>query len=205
MLDTEPQEQEVEVVANEQEVQQEDHEQVEERQVPVSAIQKERKKRQEAELEKHKAQIELQYYREQMQQKVAVPAEDDSQYESATRADLNKSVDRIKREAIQEFEERNWSRSNPEKSALVDQKLETFLKQRPHLRDAIANAPNRYEEAYLLMEAFTPKVAARLPERREAPGAPTSVPKGASANKVMDVMSMTDKEYIEWRNTKRRR
>jgi hypothetical protein len=55
------------------------------------------------------------------------------------------------------------------------------------------------------MEAFTPKAAARLPERREAPGAPTSVPKAASANKVMDVMSMTDKEYLEWRNTKRRR
>ena len=181
----------------------------EEARVPVSVIQKERRKRQEAELASQRAQIELQYYKEQMSQKTpAVEEEDSSEYESATRAELKQSNAQIKQEAIRDIEERMWVRANPEKSQLVDENLAQFLKQRPNLSGAISSATNRYEEAYMLMEALTPKQQAALkPQapKREAPGSPVAIPKAAGVNQAVDLMSMSDDEYRAWRQSKKRR
>ena len=193
-----------EEVATEQEA---DHPEVESsqestKQVPLSALQKERKKRQEIELE-------LQWMKQREAQQYAPPPapveEDNSRYESATREDLL----RAQEESLRLFEERQWIRSNPEKYEKVNEYLPKFLKQRPHLASAIKDAPNRYEEAYVLMEALTPKQQQQLKApptpKKDAPGSPTGVPKSAAMNQAVDVMSMSDSEFQAWRDSKKRR
>ena len=174
-------------------------EQSREEMVPVSAIQKERRKRQEAEQERN-------WYREQMmQQKSAQPQEPDySQEETITRAELAKS----KKEVVRQVQEESWIRANPEKVSEINEKLETFLKQRPNLAAAIESASNRYEEAWELMDKLSPRQKEALKPvapKRDAPGNPAAVPKAASLNAVVDVMSMTDSEFNAWRNTQRKR
>lgn len=167
-----------------------------ETQVPLSALQKERKKRQEIEQE-------LQYLRQQSY--VPPPqVEDTSRYESATREDLSRS----QAEAVRIVEEKLWIRQNPEKYEKVNEYLPEFLKQRPNLAAAIGSAANRYEEAYVLMEALTPKQQQQLKKdvmKKEAPNAPSSVPKAASLNHSVDLMNMSDAEFNAWRKQQKRR
>jgi len=168
--------------------------------VPLSALQKERRKRQELELE-------LQWEK-QNNQKHSVqspPPEDTSKYESATREDLSKAQE----EAMRAFEEKMWIKQNPEKYEKINEQLPTFLKQRPNLASAINAAGNRYEEAFTLMEALTPKQQQTLTKaatpKKEAPGAPTSVPKVTAMNQAVDVMTMSDSEFSAWRKSQKKR
>lgn len=163
--------------------------------VPLFALQKERKKRQELEYEN-------QLLKEQF--KSSVPKEDDSQYESVTRADLKQYSLEIERA----IEEKSWIKNNPEKAQKVDSNLEEFLRQKPHLAKALKYSPNRYEEAWELMSALTPKQQQQLKpatQKREPPGSPNNAPKAAAMNQAVDVMSMSDSEYLSWRKAQKRR
>lgn len=172
----------------------------EEQKVPLSALQKMRKRAQEAELK-------AQWLQEQQAKAYQAPVqkeEDTSHYESATRGDLIRSQE----EAVRIVEEKLWIRNNPEKYERINEYLPNFLKQRPNLASAINEAPNRYEEAYTLMDALTPKQQSQLKAqqpRKEAPNAPGGVPKSAALNEAVDVMNMSDAEYQTWRQSKRRR
>lgn len=171
--------------------------------VPLSALQKERKKRQELEQE---LQWERNRARAEAQAQQKPQEEDNSRYESATKEDLTRSQD----EAIRIIEEKLWIKSNPEKYEKINEFLPQFLKQRPNLAPAINAAQNRYEEAYTLMEALTPKQQQQIrtaPQqpKKEAPGSPGSVPKAASLNQAVDVMSMSDAEFAAWRQSQRKR
>lgn len=165
--------------------------------VPLSALQKLREKKKELELE-------LQWERQiNARQKQPDPVEDETRYESATKEDLSRSQE----ESLRILEERLWIKQNPEKYEKVNEYLPNFLKQRPNLAHAINHASNRYEEAYTLMEALTPKQQAQMKAapKKEAPNAPTSVPKAAALNAAVDVMGMSDKEFAEWRQSQKRR
>ncbi len=170
--------------------------------VPLSALQKLREKKKELELE-------LQWERQRNAQAQAPaqkpPEDDNSRYESATREDLSRSRD----ETVRDIEERLWVRQNPDKKQKIDEFLPTFLKQRPNLALAINQAPNRYEEAYTLMEALTPRQQSQLkkeiPPKKEAPNAPGGVPKAAALNEAVDVMNMSDTEFYAWRQSKKKR
>ena len=164
--------------------------------VPLSALQKVKEKKRELELE-------LQWERQRNAQKEPEPEEDDSRYESATKEDLGKNQE----ETLRILEERMWIRQNPEKYEEIEQNLTQFLKQRPHLAHAIKHSPNRYEEAYTLMNALTQKQQKQMkaPVKSAAPNAPSSVPKGASLSHSVDVMGMSDKEFNEWRASQRKR
>lgn len=160
--------------------------------VPLNKFIKERKKRQELEQA-------LEYERKQRQ---SVQAEDTSMYESATKHDLGTTSQEI----IRVVEERQWIKQNPEKYDQLNLYLEDFLKQRPHLSEAIKFAPNRWEEAYTLMNALTPKQQAQIKKelpKREAPNSPGSVPKSAGINEAVDVMFMSDADYQSWRQSKK--
>lgn len=164
-------------------------------QVPLSALQKERRKRQELELE-----LEWERKRANNQPKQQ-QEEDNSEYESATRADLSKS----QQEIVRIVEEKSWIKSNPEKYEKLNEYLPSFLKQRPNLAHAINTSSNRYEEAYILMEALTTREQKQLKapplHKREAPGSPGSVPKAASLNQAVDVMTMSDTEFNQYRQS----
>lgn len=187
---------------------QEDNEQAEKPEktmVPLSVAQKLREKKKELELE-------LQWERQERQRLQAqsvphkAPEEDNSRYESATKEDLSRSQE----EAIRAIEERLWIKNNPEKYERINEYLPTFLKQRPNLALAINQSANRYEEAYTLMDALTPKQQQQLkkdvaPPKKEAPNAPGGVPKAAALNEAVDVMTMSDAEFAAWRQAKKKR
>lgn len=172
--------------------------------VPLAALTKMRKRAQEAEQE-------AQWLRQQQnyQQKMAAqtpPEEDTSQYESATKAELGQS----QQAAVRLMLEKIWIKSNPDKYEKVNELLPDFLKQRPNLLNAINSAENRYEEAFTLMEALSPKQQKQIKpapkkEVKDAPGAPTALPKGAALNQTVDVMNMSDKEFNDWRRERRGR
>lgn len=171
-----------------------------EERVPLSALQKERKKRQELEMQ-------LEWERQQRNAPSRpVPEEDNSRYESATKEDLMLA----QQESLRVFQENLWIKENPEKYERVNDHLEEFLKQRPHLGLAIKNSPNRYEEAFTLMDALTPKQQKELKQatqqvKKEAPHSPAAVPKAAALNHAVDLMSMNDVEFSEWRRAQKRR
>lgn len=189
-----------EQVAQEETQETETTEEAQENRVPLSALQKERKKRQELELQ-------LKWERERLEQQNSPQqqVDDDSKYESATREDLTRSQE----EVVRMVEERNWIKSNPEKYEKVNELLPQFLKQRPNLVHAINGSTNRYEEAYILMEALTPKQQKSLEKAaapsKEAPKSPASVPKAASLGQTVDIMNMSDSEFNEWRKGQRKR
>lgn len=167
-------------------------------QVPLSALQKERKKRQELEQE-------LAWERKRQQQQSMPEPEDNSKYESATKEDLY----RAQHEAMRAFEEKMWIRNNPDKYEKVNELLPEFLKQRPNYASAINEAQNRYEEAFTIMEALTPRqqqaLKASPAQKRVAPNSPGGIPKASAMNENVDVMNMSDAEFSVWRKSQKRR
>jgi len=166
--------------------------------VPLHALQKERKKRQELE-------IELRLLKEQQTKPVTPPQEDESRYEAVTKEELGNSQKNI----IRAVEERAWIKDFPERAAEVNEKLGEFLKQRPNLASAIEGSTNRYEEAWELMDKLSPKQKAALrptvSAKKDAPGSPSSVPKAAAINQAVDFSAMTDQEFNAWRQQKRKK
>jgi len=175
-----------------------------EKMVPLSAVLKERKKRQELEMQTTWQQQQLQQYQQQQIAPVD-PVDDSSKYETVTREEQQKAQN----DTIRTIEERQWMRDNPEKMEILNEHLKTFLDQRPNLKSAIRDSGNRYEEAFTLMNALTPrqqqqlKTASAQP-KKPAPNSPASMPKSAALNHAVDVMKMSDKEYLEWRGSKRK-
>ena len=219
-MDTEPQEQEhVEVQETHEadesyddssyEQESDESPEVEEKQVPLRAVQKERKKRQEAEALSRQREFEINFMKEQMQKNAAPQEEDESKYESATKAEVRDANSQTRFETKREFREEMWEESFPERKEYVDENLLNFLKQRPHLKTAIEQSPNRYKEAYELMKALSPKQQERMSEqpKKRAPsiGSPNSVPKSAGVNQAVDIMSLADKEFLEWRKGQSKR
>jgi hypothetical protein len=171
--------------------------------VPLSVLAKERAKKKELELE-------IQWYKQKEAQAAApaAPQEDDSsRYESATREDVRFS----RAQTVRDVREELWMEKYPERAERVNSELKEFLKLKPNLRTAIAESTNRYEEAYTLMEALSPKQQKIIAKpaanvaKKEAPNAPGGVPKAAALNEAVDVMSMSDKEFSEWKASKKRR
>lgn len=164
--------------------------------VPLSAHIKQRKKLQQM-------QEELEFYKKREAEKQPQAEEEDySKYESVTREELGK----YQFETIRAVREGDWAEHYPERMAIVEAELEDFLKQRPNLGPAINTAPNRYKEAWDLMQALSPKKqTAKAAPAKQAPGSPGSVPKAAALNEAVDLMNMSDQEFREWTKSKRRR
>jgi hypothetical protein len=174
--------------------------------IPLSVAQKLREKKKELELELQWEKQERQRLLQERQSAAQKPPEEDnSRFESATREDLSKSQEEI----VRIVEEKRWIKENPEKYEKVNEYLPKFLKQRPNLASAIDQATNRYEEAYTLMEALTPKqqkeLKAAVSQKKEAPNSPNSIPKAAALNEAVDLMNMSDSEFAAWRATKKKR
>lgn len=163
--------------------------------VPLSALQKQRRKNQELKEE-------LERLRSQPQQ---TKEDDYSSYESATKGDLQAT----KAETMRAIREDIWADTHKEKAAFVEENLAQFLKEKPNLASAIQEAPNRIAEAYELMRLYhshkQPAKAAPNRDVVKAPGNPSAVPKAAGVNEAVDVMSMSDEEFAAWRASKRRK
>lgn len=171
----------------------------EEQKVPLSALQKERKKRQDLELENR-------YLKEYAVPKQERPQEnDDLNYEPITKKEMATQLAKERTETLRMAEERIWIKQNPEKVEIINEKLPEFLKIKPNLASAIDAATNRYEEAWELMDKLTPKQKQSLKPtstaKKDAPNSPSSVPKASNLNQTVDFMSMNDAEFRTWRQS----
>lgn len=171
----------------------------EEQKVPLSALQKERKKRQDLELENR-------YLKEYAVPKQENPQEnEDLRYEPITKGEFDAKLAKERTETLRMAEERIWMRQNPEKAEIINEKLSEFLKQRPNLASAIEAATNRYEEAWELMDKLTPKQKQALKPastaKKDTPNSPSGVPKASSLNQAVDIMNMSDAEFRAWRQS----
>lgn len=168
--------------------------------VPLPTHIKERRRRQELEQENR-------IYREMLEkQQAPVIQEDDKKYEAIT----NEEFEQKKAEIIQKVREETWIENNPEKLAIINERLPEFLQQRPNLKYAIEHSANRYLEAWNLMEALNPKQKealkqAAVTQKKAAPNSPSSVPKAAALNESINLMNMTDAEYFKWRESQKKR
>lgn len=166
--------------------------------VPLHVLQKERRKRQEAEME-------IKFLKEHVT-KQSQPV-DESQFESATKADLGNATKSAETAVTRKVLEHLWKRENPEKWEKVENSLEEFLQMKPNLAPAIEASANRYEEAWALMNAFSPKQKQQVVQKPkpDAPGSPAGVPKAAAMNQAVNLMSMSDSEFNAWRQNLRKR
>lgn len=171
----------------------------EEQKVPLSALQKERKKRQDLELENRYLK---EYAVPKTQEK---PVEDEVNYEPITKGEMDKKLAKERESTLRMAEERIWIKQNPEKAEIINEKLAEFLKIKPNLASAIEAAPNRYEEAWELMDKLSPKQKQALKPsataKKDAPNSPSSVPKASNLNQTVDFMSMSDAEFRTWRQS----
>lgn len=177
--------------------------------IPLSALQKQRTKTKEMELENQWLKQQLQ----QQRQPAKEPEDDYSKHEAATKGEVDTSLNNVAFETKREIREELWSEQNQEKKDFVDENLTEFLKQRPNLAQAIKSSPNRYSEAYELMTKLSnnyptqkaPAQKAAAPAKRVSPNSPASLPKSAQMSSDVDVMGMSDKDFQAWRDSKRKR
>lgn len=168
------------------------------KQIPLEALQKERRKRQEAEQR-------LKWYEELHSKKEASqkPQEPEDLDEPVTKGELKNWQTQTVRASL----ENSWIKENPDKAQEVNENLQELLTRKPHLAKAIEAAENRYEEAWVLMNALSPKEKASIqsaPVKKEAPRSPANAPKAAGINQTVDVMQMSDSEFRKWRAEKRK-
>ena len=175
--------------------------------VPLTALQKERRRRQEAEEKAYRAELERKILAEQYA-KNEEPEEDYSLEEPITKGEYQKGSKQSQEEIMRSVDERIWVRQNSDKAAFVDEHLEDFLRKKPNLASAISQSTNRYEEAYFLMSRLNPshkKQERPRQERKPSPNSPSAVPKAAAMNSAVDVMSMDDEEFSRWRSEQKAR
>lgn len=175
----------------------ESHDEPEEKQVPLKALQAERKKRQEAEYQSRWLQEQLQT----SQQTQSQSASDDGD-ELMTKADYSRMTQnqlaQLKRQTLEEA----FLSDHPDVVDLVETELPEILKKKPWLAHAIDNSTNRYKTAYEVIQDYKPKtenVRKRLAENQEKPGNASSVSKGGEISK--DFSKMSNEEFKQYRQS----
>ena len=180
------------------------------RQVPLEALEKERKKRQEAE-------VQARLYEElvkRAQEEKKAPAEDsEDDEELVNRKDLKQFHQRLTQEEFaaikREVAEETFKESRPEAVKMVNDHLKDILEKKPWLADSIQNAPNRYARAYEIVQDYMPQVkqatsksqeAKKIIENASKPGSPAAAgkPQNLSGADYLKSIGGT-KEFSEYR------
>jgi len=180
------------------------------RQVPLEALEKERKKRQEAE-------VQVRLYEElakRAKEAQAAPEENpEDDEELVNRGDLRQFHKKLTSQEFQaikrEVAEETFKESRPEAIQLVNSHLKEILEKKPWLADSIENAPNRYARAYEIVQDYMPQVIAKNTKSSEAkkivenaskPGSPAAAGKSQNLNSADYLRSIAGtKEFGEYR------
>lgn len=180
-------------------VEQAAQEQPQERTVPLSALEAERKKRQEAELRA--------FYAEQQRMQQPQPQQKDEDEDDYTRQLKASLLSKIKEETRKEREQ-EFLRRNPDAVSRIEAELPEILKKRPSLAFAIQNAENKYEEAMAIIEDYSTKrndTQRRIEANSMKPGTPTGAAKSAKLSKSEMIANMSSQDFHQWRKGLRRR
>lgn len=175
----------------------------EESTVPLTALQKERRRRQEIERQYEEVEERL---RRIEQSQYSYQKEDDSDaYESLTKGEYQQLTKQQEMNLIRKVSESQWVKQHPDKVEIINEKLPELLKKRPNLAHAIAAAENRYLESWEILQRFNETPKKRETPKEQAPGSPAAAPKAKSPADGMDVMSMSDEDFRKWMALKSRR
>lgn len=186
-----------------------------EQQVPLSALQAERQKRQEHEAE-------IRYLREQnnnltAQKTVVEPSTSDDDEDFVNKRDLKNFQEKLTKEEFASMKrsiaEDTFKEVNPEAMKMINTHLKDIIEKKPWLADSIATAPNRYARAYEIVQDYAPMVTAkkqssddakRIVENSKKPGSPVSVAKSAQLSGADYLKSIAGKaEFREYRKSVR--
>ncbi len=180
-----------------------------ERQVPLSALEAERQKRQERDEENR-------YLRElAMQQKAQLDSmqpkqtrtQDDSDEDLVNKRDLKEFKSQLSKEDLaqmkRDISEESFKEANPEAIRQINMHLKEIIERKPWLAETIERAPNRYSRAYEIVQDYAPAIAAkqnkaddakRIVENSKKPGNPTTVGKPANMSQGDYMKSMRGKK-----------
>lgn len=174
------------------------------RQVPLEALEAERRKRKEAEAQ-NKA---LQEYMLKSKQTYEPAQDEDDEEEYMTKAEFKKRAFAQKREVLEEA----FCSSNPVAVQEINKNLEEIIKQKPWLAQTIENSPNRYARAYEIVQAFKPKEelnpyksaktadVKRIVENSKKPVSTNSISKSSTMNNAEYLRSIAGTpEFREYR------
>jgi hypothetical protein len=159
------------------------------RQVPLEALEAERRKRQEAETQAKLYENLMRQAEESKKQKVKEePSEDDD--ELVNRRDLKQFHQKLTKEEMmalkREIAEETFKETKPEAIKAINTHLKEILERKPWLADSIAGASNRYARAYEIVNDYMPQVtsstekateAKKIVENAQKPGSPIGVGK----------------------------
>lgn len=195
--------------SEEQETVQQDQVQTPEpRQVPLEALEAERRKRQDLELQIRS-----------MQQATSKPVEDEDEDEEEfiTKAELKRRLKEATFGNKREFLEEAFCSSNTAAVELINKHLEEIINRKPWLAQTIESAPNRYARAYEIVQDYMPKEVAparkfsspqaeakRLVENSQKPGNPNTIAKSTQGSNVAYLKSIQGTpEFREYRQKMR--
>lgn len=167
----------------------------EERKVPLSALEAERRRRQEAEAEKR-------VYEQLASRREQQPQEEVDGDEWITRDQHTKTIQQAKREILEEA----FVNSNPDAYQQIKDKLPGLIETKPWVEDVIKNAPNRWQRAWELIGDLSPgeatkpvkrnQDAERIVQNSKKPGSPTAAVKSATMSSVDYMRSI--RGTVEW-------
>jgi hypothetical protein len=177
-----------------------------ERQVPLSALEAERQKRQERDQENLYLRELAQRQKSQLDSLAkAAPDEDDEEF--VNRRDLKQFKEHLSREDLaamkREIAEESYKEANPESIKQINMHLEQIIEKRPWLADSIKAAPNRYSRAYQIVQDYAPMVqkrssqaddAKRIVENSKKPGSPVTAGKAANMSQADNMLSYRGKK-----------
>jgi len=175
------------------------------RQVPLQALEAERRKRQELEAQLRNLQ-QAQAHAESQQQ------DDEDDDEFITKAEMKERLKQASLGNRRQILEESFVESNPKALEVINKHLDEILKRKPWLTQTIETAPNRYARAYEIVQDYMPKEeptdrfknqktdAQRIVENSKKPGSPVTVAKGSQANNADYLHSIRGKpEFREYR------
>ena len=173
----------------------------EQRQVPLQALEAERRKRQDLE-----AQVRA------MQASQSEPDDEDEE-EFITKAEMNARLKAATFGNRREILEESFCDSNPKAVELINQHLKEIINRKPWLAQTIESAPNRYARAYEIVQDYMPKDQAvsdrlkqskddarRIVDNSKKPLSPVTVAKASQASNADYLRSIQGtSEFREYR------
>lgn len=180
------------------------------RQVPLEALEKERKKRQDLEVQVRLYEELKKQAQESKETSEANPEDDE---ELVNRKELKQFHQKLTQQEFaqikREIAEETFKESQPEAIKMVNSHLKEILEKKPWLADSIQNAPNRYARAYEIVQDYMPQAgkasaksqeAKKIIENASKPGSPASAGKSQNLSGADYLKSIGGtKEFNEYR------
>lgn len=196
-----------EAVSESSSVEPQDEQKAEPTMVPLTALQAERRKRQEEQQMRQEVTARMALLEQQLQRQKE-EAEPEDPEAILTKGDYKEDKALSKRELREEIYQEN----NPEKVTEINRYLKQILEKKPWLAASLDSAPNRYSRAHEIISDYKHLVedtgvkksassdAKRIVENSKKPGSPVAVGKSAQPDGVSFLKSMQGKkEFREYR------